>query len=218
MNNHHSASGIEETRPAGQGKWSQWGNFGKDLLKIIPLGFLLFMGISLISARVRVENISMMPTVQPGEFVLVDKLAYKLGGVHHGDIIIFHHVRNQSEGQVVGWFMRTIGITIDDDYIKRIIGLPGDEIQVQGGKVYVNGIPMDEDYISAPPTYTGHWTVPKDSLFVLGDNRNVSYDSHNWGFVPLSEVVGRAVVIYWPLQAAQVLNEPHLVKAATGVK
>ncbi|MCL4562516.1 MAG: signal peptidase I, partial [Chloroflexi bacterium] len=146
MNNHHSASGIEETRPAGQRKWSQWGKISKDLLKIISLGFLMFMGISVISARVRVENISMMPTIHPGEFVLVDKLAYKLGGVHHGDIIIFHHIRNQSEGQVAGWVMRTIGVTIDDDYIKRIIGLPGDEIQIQGGKVYINGIPMDEDY------------------------------------------------------------------------
>jgi signal peptidase I len=146
---------------------------------------------------VRVENISMKPTLDPGEFILVNKLAYRLGDVQHGDIIVFHFPQDPRE-----------------DYIKRVIGLPGDDILVQGGVVYVNSRPLSETYISAPPGYTGEWKVPENSIFVLGDNRNQSSDSHSWGYVPTQNVVGRAMVIYWPFPKARLLNQPFVVKAA----
>jgi signal peptidase I len=95
-----------------------------------------------------------------------------------------------------------------------LIGLPGDEIRVEGGLVYINGQSMDEPYISAPPAYRGDWEVPLDSFFVLGDNRNQSSDSHSWGFVPEENVVGKALIIYWPIDQIKILDHPLTVTAA----
>lgn len=157
----------------------------------------LYFLIDSVVARVRVENISMEPTLQPGEFILVNKLAYRLGNFRYGDIVVFHFPPNPSE-----------------DYIKRVIGLPGDIISVENGQVFVNGYGLTEPYIASPPQYGGEWQVPLDSIFVLGDNRNQSSDSHSWGFVPRNYVVGKALVIYWPLKNIQVLNQPLIVNAA----
>jgi len=172
-------------------------SFTIDTIETILLALVLFFGINAISARVRVENVSMKPTLQPGEFVLVNKIAYKIGKPQIGDIIVFHYPRDPKE-----------------DYIKRLIGRPGDEVTVKDGKVYVNDQPLDEPYIAAAPAYDGSWTVPADSVFVLGDNRNQSSDSHSWGFVPLDFVVGKALFIYWPLQQFQVIEHPATVIAA----
>lgn len=157
----------------------------------------LYFLIDAVVARVRVENISMEPTLQPGEFILVNKLAYRLGEFRYGDIVVFHYPPNPAE-----------------DYIKRVIGLPGDEITVEKGQVFVNGYGLSEPYISSPPDYGGEWKVPDDAIFVLGDNRNQSSDSHSWGFVPRDYVVGKALVIYWPVDKLKVLNQPITVNAA----
>ncbi len=174
-----------------------WLTFLTETLQTIILAVVLYFLIDSVIARVRVENISMLPTLQPGEFILVNKMAYKLGSLHTGDIVIFHFPQDPSQ-----------------DYIKRVIGIPGDTVTVQGGKVFVNNRQLNETYISAAPQYTGSWTVPADQLFVLGDNRNQSSDSHSWGFVPLSNLVGRALVVYWPLNDFKILSEPDVVSAA----
>jgi signal peptidase I len=168
-----------------------------DTIETVLLALVLFLGINAVSARVRVENISMKPTLQSGEFVLINKLAYKIGKPAHGDIIVFHYPRDPKQ-----------------DYIKRVIGVPGDTVTINGGVVTVNTTQLTEPYIAAPPAYNGAWKVPLDSLFVLGDNRNQSSDSHIWGFVPLSEVVGKGLVVYWPLDNMQILDHPDIVKAA----
>jgi signal peptidase I len=168
-----------------------------DTIETVLLALILFLIINAVSARVRVENISMQPTLYQDEFVLVNKMAYKLGQAHHGDIIIFHYPRNPKE-----------------DYIKRLIGLPGDEVKIDQGKVYVNGTTLDEPYIAAPAAYTGTWIVPEGNYFVLGDNRNQSSDSHVWGYVSTDLVVGKALVIYWPLKDLQILAHPDIVNAA----
>ena len=93
-----------------------------------------------------------------------------------------------------------------EDYIKRIIGLPGDTIKIGGGIVRVNGVPITEPYIATPPNYSGEWTVPAGNLFVLGDNRNNSADSHAWGFLPEQNVLGKALVVYWPFADWKVLK------------
>jgi len=152
-----------------------------DIVETVLLSVILFLGINLISARVRVDGSSMDPTLQNGELVLVNKLAYKLGKPQQGDVIVFHPPIKPTE-----------------DYIKRIIGLPGDQVQVISGKVYINGKEIQEDYIAAAPIYSGSWHVPTDSFFVLGDNRNNSSDSHEWGFVPVENVIGKAIFVYWP--------------------
>jgi len=167
-----------------------------DTAETILLALLLFFVINTLSARVRVENVSMKPTLQPGEFLLVNRVAYKLGEPSIGDIVVFH----------------APGST-ELDYIKRIIGLPGDEVRISEGIVYVNEQPLYEPYIAAAPTYGGDWDVPEDEYFVLGDNRNNSSDSHLWGFVPAEDIVGRALLIYWPLSDFSLLNSPDIVQA-----
>ena len=167
-----------------------------DTIETILLALVLFLAINALSARVRVENVSMQPTLNPGEFLLVNRVAYTLTKPSIGDIIIFHAPN-----------------VPDLDYIKRIVGLPGDEIEVRDGIVYVNNQPLYEPYISSPPNYSGSWTVPENFYFVLGDNRNNSSDSHIWGFVPSEDIVGRALLVYWPLEQATLLNSPDIVQA-----
>ncbi len=166
-----------------------------ELLETVVLAVILYFGIDAIIARVRVENISMEPTLVPGEFLMVNKLAYKFGLPKYGDIIVFHYDPTE-------------------DFIKRVIGLPGDTVEVKGGVVYVNNQAFTEPYINEPPDYTGTWSVPADSLFVLGDNRRNSSDSHVWGFVAMKEVIGKAIVIYWPLKDARLIK-PALVVSAS---
>ncbi len=168
-----------------------------DTIETILMAIVLFLVINTVSSRVRVENISMKPTLQPGELLLVNKLAYKWSEPDHGDIIVFHFQGNT-----------------DNDYIKRLIGLPGDEIKVSNGTVYVNGYALTEPYIAELPSYDGTWIVPDEQLFVLGDNRNNSSDSHYWGYVDLEDVVGKAIFKYWPLDQARSLSIPDLVQAA----
>ena len=168
-----------------------------DMAETIVLALLLFLGINAISARIRIESISMQPTLFAGDYVIVSKLAYRLGEPQRGDVIIFHYPPDPQR----------------EPYIKRVIGLPGDEVEVRDKQVFVNGEQLAEPYISAEPNYVGTWTVPPDSLFVLGDNRNNSSDSHAWGMVPLKNVIGKAEVVYWPPTQWKMLNEEIAVAA-----
>jgi len=154
-----------------------------ETIETILLAVLLFIGINAVSARIRVDGFSMLPTLQSHQYVLVNRLAYRLGSPQTGDVIVFHYPRDPEQ-----------------EYIKRVIGLPGDRVQIANGEVMVNGMLIDEPYIADAPLYQTEWTVPENSLFVLGDNRNNSSDSHNWGPVPMEYVVGKAVLIYWPLE------------------
>ncbi len=156
-------------------------NFLVDVLETLILSVVLFFLINALSARIKVDGSSMEPTLHNGEFILVSKVNYKVGEPQRGDVVVFDFPRN-----------------ITQEYIKRVIGLPGEQIRIDGGKVYVDGQPMMEPYIQTAPTYQGNWEVPEGNLFVLGDNRNNSSDSHNWGMVPLENVVGEAFFIYWP--------------------
>jgi len=167
-----------------------------DTVETILLALVLFLAINALSARVRVENVSMQPTLKPGEFLLINRVAYKLGQPSIGDIIVFH-----APGET------------DMDYIKRVIGLPGDQIRISDGIVYVNNQPLYEPYIAESPRYSGSWDVPPNEYFVLGDNRNNSSDSHMWGFVPHDDIVGRALLIYWPLSELTLLRNSDVVMA-----
>lgn len=152
-----------------------------DLLETLLLSLLLFFAINTISARIRVDGSSMEPTLHSGEFMIVNKLAYKLGSPQVGDVVVFHFPGNPEQ-----------------EYIKRIIGLPGDRVDIREGMVSVNGQALNEPYIAAPPAYEESLTIPPGMLFVLGDNRNNSSDSHSWGPVALDQVVGKAILVYWP--------------------
>ncbi len=188
-----SKASIEEEKKTGSG----WGSFLLETLQTIVLAIVLYFLIDTVVARVRVDNISMLPTLQPGEFLLVDRISYRFKELNHGDIVIFHFPQNPSE-----------------DYIKRLIGLPGDTVKIANGEVYVNGHQLTEPYLSGAPDYEGEWVVPEGAFFVLGDNRNQSSDSHSWGFVPKENLIGKALVVYWPIKEMKVLTRPDLVNAA----
>ncbi len=188
-----------EVEPAEQPETPPKTTFGSllsEALKTLLLALVLYFAISAMTDRVRVENVSMQPTLYEGELLVVSKLAYQFGEPHRGDIIVFHHTTEPPE-----------------DYIKRVIGLPGDTVAISAGEVRVNNQLLTEPYIASLPAYEGSWQVPADQLFVLGDNRNRSSDSHIWGFVPMELVVGRAVVIYWPLGSVRILSHDDIAQA-----
>jgi signal peptidase I len=174
-----------------------WRSALSEIIQTLLLALILYFAIDAVFARVRVVNISMQPTLYEGNIILVNKLAYKLGKIHTGDIVIFHNPGDLTE-----------------DYIKRMIGKPGDTVKVENGIVTVNGIELTEPYIAAMPQYEGEWQVPDDAAFVLGDNRNQSSDSHSWGFVPLEDLVGKALAVYWPLDAAKVITHPDMLQVS----
>lgn len=171
--------------------------FVLDILETLILSLVLFAVINTISARIRVDGFSMEPTLKSGEFVIVNKLAYRFGDPQMGDVIVFHYPRDPEQ-----------------EYIKRVIGLPGDVVRVKNGMVFVNEQLIDEPYIAAAPAYESEWIVPDNSLFVLGDNRNNSSDSHNWGPVPLKNIIGKAVFIYWPPENWGLIEHSNTVNAA----
>jgi len=198
LNQYNSEKITENTpsEPPTRSKRSSCVGFIIDTAETILLALVLFLVINALSARVRVENVSMLPTLQPGEFLLVNRVAYKIGEPSIGDIVVFH----------------APGVS-DLDYIKRVIGLPGDEVRISDGNVYVNDQPLYEPYISESPVYTGSWVIEEGEYFVLGDNRNNSSDSHLWGFVPFSDIVGQAILIYWPFSEMTLLRAPDIVQA-----
>ena len=167
--------------------------FFLDLLETLLLSVVLFLGINAVTARVQVEGFSMRPTLEDKAYVLVNKMSFRSKLPEHGDIVVFH-----------------FPIDPDQDFIKRVIGLPNDEIDIRDGQVRVNGQILSEAYIAAAPRYVGSWHVPEDHIFVLGDNRNNSSDSHSWGAVPLENIIGKAVTVYWPPEAWTLIEHVQL--------
>ncbi len=152
-----------------------------EVLETIVLSLVLFLGINAVSARIRVDSVSMRETLYPGNRVVVNRLAYKLGEPGRGDVIVFDPPFDSPE-----------------PYVKRVIGLPGERIEMINGAVYIDGQLLPEAYVKTQARTNGAWTVPEDALFVMGDNRNNSSDSRSWGMVPLENVIGKALFVYWP--------------------
>jgi signal peptidase I len=199
-----------EATPARQ----EWKQFLREVLETVGLAVILFLVINVISARVRVEGFSMLPTLENGEYVLISRLAYKLGDYQRGEIIVF---RPPMYPDATYW-QRLFGLPgFDDnyeDYIKRIVGLPGETVRITNGSVYINDVKLIEPYVAAPTNYSNEWTVPEGQLFVLGDNRNNSADSHAWGFLPEKNVLGKALVVYWPFANFMIIPSNQSVLAA----
>jgi len=128
---------------------------------------------------------SMEPNFQEGECIMVDKVCYRSSGPERGQVIVFDPPPPNDESRY--------------PFIKRVIGLPGDTVEIREGKVFVNGTALEEEYLMAPPNYTMPATeVPQNEYFVLGDNRNNSSDSHTGWTVPRDNIIGRAWFTYWP--------------------
>lgn len=195
MENFHSEIVPEPVAPLQHGVL--WLKGLLDILETLVIAVGLFAGIDTVSARIRVDGHSMEPTFVTGELLIVNKMAYKLGSIKTGDVIVFHPPNSPTE-----------------EYIKRVIGLPGDHVVIKNGKVIVNDQILEEPYIKAPPNYELDIIVDPDGLFVLGDNRNNSNDSHSWGSVPLGNIVGKAEVVYWPPKNWGVINRNQSAVAA----
>ena len=154
---------------------------------IISLAISAFIIIFLYQP-VKVEGTSMMPSLEDQERIFVNKFVYRLEPIERGDIVVFRYPRDPSKS-----------------YIKRVIGMAGDRIRIDGGQVYVNDQALDEDYV--PPAYTDsrsypETTVPPRVFFVLGDHRSMSNDSRDFGPVNQSFIYGKAVFGYWPMDKA----------------
>jgi signal peptidase I len=163
-----------------------------DTFETIILSLVLFLAINAVSERIRVESVSMQPTLFAGDMVIVNKLAYRFNNSpHRGDVIVFKYPPDPES----------------IPYIKRVIGLPGDQVHIANGKVYINGQLIDEPYLKVSTNRGGDWTVPDEQLFVMGDNRNNSRDSRAWGFVPFENIIGRAELIYLPPQHWALLHQ-----------
>jgi signal peptidase I len=161
------------------------GSMLRELVETVVLALILFLLIRQVVQNYRIESHSMEPTFIEGQFVLVNKLAYRLGEPQRGEVTVFHNPDNP-----------------DEDYIKRIIGLPGDQVEVVGDRVLINGQELSQPFdheLMPPDAYYGPYVVPDNSLFVMGDNRPRSSDSRAIG--PISEdlVVGKAWLRVWPL-------------------
>lgn len=154
------------------------------------LFIMIFIGQSFM-----VKGSSMEPTLHEGQRLLVDKITYKFRRPKTGEIVVFKYPREPKK-----------------KFIKRVIASEGQSIYIRDTKVQVNGMTLNEPYINEATEGDFDWsTVPEDSLFVMGDNRNRSMDSRdmqNVGYVPLKNVVGRAILVYWPPKAVKILKKP----------
>ncbi len=173
-----AASEIAHSRPL----HSDWVSVLRELIETLVLTLLIFLLIRSVVQNFRIDGISMEPNFHDGQFLIINKLAYKLGRPARGDVIVFRYPLDP-----------------DRDFIKRVIGLPGDTVEVRQGRVYINGELVREPYPLLDGTYSMEAvTVGPDELYVLGDNRDHSSDSHRWGPVPMDLVIGKAWISYWP--------------------
>jgi signal peptidase I len=194
------AVGAELTKKGGGLAW--------ELLQTIALTLAIFVGVRSVVQNFRVEGASMEPTLETAQYLLISKASYfhvegtpfdrflpttrqgstdyLFGGPQRGDVVVFKAPTQP-----------------DKDFIKRIIGLPGDTILIKNGQVFVNGAALDEGYIHYPATYTYPFDgqpkqIPDANYFVLGDNRPNSSDSHLGWVVPVDNLIGKAWLSYWP--------------------
>ncbi|MCC6192313.1 MAG: signal peptidase I [Anaerolineales bacterium] len=161
----------------------------RQVVETLLFTLVIYGALELGTGRFRVDGPSMQPNLYTGQFVLADKLAFHLGQPQRGDVVV----------------VRT-PVSPGIEFIKRVIGLPGETVVVADGLVRVNGQALQEPYIAAPPDYNGQWALGPDEYLVLGDNRNDSSDSHVWGPVHRPAILGKALVIYWPLSDWKVLE------------
>jgi signal peptidase I len=178
----------------------------RELAETFVLALLIFLVVRAALQNFRVEGSSMDPSLHNGQYLIVNKAIYTrinldtfskfIPFIDPGDNPVRYLFRAPKRGDVI--VFRFPG-NPDRDFIKRIIGEPGDTVEVRDGTVYIDGAPLDEPYITSKPTYTyGPAEVPPKNYFVLGDNRNNSYDSHAWGFLPEENIIGQAWLSYWP--------------------
>ena len=155
----------------------------REILWTIVFALIIYGVISVTTQEYRIEQTSMYPTVEPGERLVISKVSYRLHEPERGDIITLHPPHNPD------------GIP----YIKRIIGLPNETIEIKNGITYINDVLLEEPYVvEIRDELYEAMVIPDGHYYVIGDNRPVSSDSRNWGTVPQENIIGKAWIRYWP--------------------
>ena len=211
---------IEETPQPPQRKGKSFMGVAFEYLQSILMAFFIAIIIMAFLGRsYMVEGASMEKTLFNSERVLVEKVSYYLGEPKRGDIVVLMNPRQQ---KYANWFLDTFSFVKDifvmdmstRPYIKRVIGVVGDTIEVRGGKAYLNGMMLEEPYVSEEIWWDyGPTTVPEGYVFVMGDNRNHSDDSRgSVGFLETDRILGKAVVRFWPLNKITAFRRPGIFK------
>jgi len=156
-----------------------------DFLETLLLAAVLFLIINTFTGRYQVLSVSMEPTLHEGQYLLISKASYWFHEPERGDIMVVKPLNGDKNSIPL---------------IKRLIGLPGDTVEARDGRIWINGVAINETYVSGPLAYADRWTLGPDEYFLLGDNRNNSSDSHTWGPLPRENIIGKAVFRYWPLE------------------
>lgn len=181
---------VKESQEKAESSSKLWRQV-RENLQILAIALALALLIRAFVAEPRyIPSDSMLPTLEVGDRLVVEKVSYHFRPPATGEIVVFDPPQQ----------LQIQGYDKNQAFIKRVIGTPGQIIQVQNGKVYRNNVPIQEDYIAEPPNYQMEAVrVPENYLFVMGDNRNNSNDSHVWGFLPKANVIGHACYRFWPL-------------------
>lgn len=157
--------------------------FLRELLTMLVTALIIFVGLQVVVEDYVIRESSMEPNFYDGQRILANKVVYKFHEPQRGDVIIFHPPSYRPDS---------------DPFIKRIIALPGETVEIKNSSVYINGSKLDEPYIRESPHYTLQSEKVNDGYFVLGDNRNNSNDSHTGWIVPRQNLIGKAWLSFWP--------------------
>lgn len=188
MTDYHPPDSFLPNVPPGRPK-PGWRGWVREILEMVAISAIIIFVVREATGQFRVEGDSMQPSFHSDQYVLVDRVSYWLSAPARGDVIVFRYPYAN-----------------DKDFIKRVIGLPGETVSVEGGIVSINGVPLEEPYILAGPGYSYMTVLGDDQYFVLGDNRDNSNDSHTWGGLEADYIIGRAVAVYWPPQDFELIG------------
>jgi len=156
----------------------------REIIEIVALTVLIFVVIHFVIQSYHVQGANMQPSFTADQYVMVNKSAYLFRTIERGDVVVFHNPRDTAQ-----------------DLIERVIGLPGDTIQIDSTTIRVNGVLLNEQpYVKvATNPLANTWKVPANQYFVLNDNRQIADDSRTWDSVPKDYIIGKAILVYWPL-------------------
>lgn len=182
LHSHTTYKPVLEEIPRPEDRGTNIKGVVREIVETIALALLIFLLVRLAAQNFRIEGSSMEPNLHNGQFLIVNKLVYYLHPPERGDVIVFQAPDSPRK-----------------DYIKRVVGLPGEEVEIVDGQVFVNGLRLEESYIAQPGSRSwGPEVVGDFEYLVLGDNRRNSRDSTNWGMLDGNAIIGKGWICYWP--------------------
>jgi signal peptidase I len=178
----------------------------RELVETVLLAFAIFVAVNIVTARFRIEGDSMLNSFKDGQYIVVNRLAYKFHTPKRGDVVVFIPSVNTTS---TVW-ENILGRPGQTDYIKRVVATPGDIVEITSGQLYVNGTKQSEPYLREPMmiTETQQWQLEADQYLVLGDNRNFSKDSRTLhiGPVTIQQILGQVSAVYFPFRDAHIVR------------